>query len=68
MIFRLVSVRLGQRFEVVVEDVVAEFKQWKLSAAKTQRNVDEVADLFMKFGKGREKEPIHEILASDLET
>jgi hypothetical protein len=49
------------------EDVVAEFKRRKLAAGKTQRYVDEVADLFARFGEGREKQPIHEIQAAELE-
>ncbi|MGD0411827.1 MAG: hypothetical protein ABSC18_08975 [Verrucomicrobiota bacterium] len=49
-------------------DVIAEFKHRKLGAGKTQRYVDEVADLFSRFGKGREKQPIHEIQPSELET
>jgi hypothetical protein len=50
------------------EDVVAEFRKRKLAVGKTAHYVNEVADLFMKFGAGREKQPIHEILPSDLET
>ncbi len=49
------------------EDVVAEFKRRKLAAGKTQRYVDEVADLFMRFGEGRERQPIHEIQPAELE-
>lgn len=49
------------------EETVAEFKARKLAAGKTHRYVDEVVDLFMKFGKGREKQPIHEIAAAELE-
>jgi len=49
------------------EDVVAEFRKRKLAAGRTEEYVNEVADLFKKFGMGREKQPIHEILAADLE-
>jgi len=49
------------------EGVVAEFKKRKLAAGKSQRYVDEVVDMLMKFGKGREKQLIHEIAASELE-
>jgi hypothetical protein len=48
-------------------DVVEEWKRRKLDAGKSQRYVDEAAGTLMKFGKGREKQPIHEILASDLD-
>src|ERR1017187_1955488 len=48
-------------------DAVEEFKRRKLAAGKTERYVDEVADMLMKFGDGREKQNIHEILPGDLE-
>ena len=43
-------------------DAVEEFKRRKLAAGKTERYVDEVADMLMKFGAGPEKQNIHEIL------
>ena len=46
---------------------VEEFKRRKLAAGKTERYVAEVADMLMKFGAGREKQNIHEILPGDLE-
>ena len=48
-------------------DAVEEFKRRKLAAGKTERYVDEVGDMLMKFGVGREKQNIHEILLGDLE-
>jgi hypothetical protein len=49
------------------EDVVAEWKRRKQDAGQSQRYVDEAARMLMKFGKGREKQPIHEILPEELE-
>jgi hypothetical protein len=48
-------------------DAVEEFKRRKLAAGKTERYVDEVGDMLTKFGAGREKQNIHEILPGDLE-
>jgi hypothetical protein len=48
-------------------DAVEEFKRRKLAAGNTERYVDEVGDMLMKFGAGREKQNIHEILPGDLE-
>jgi integrase len=49
------------------EDVVKEFRRRKLAAGKSERYVEEVVDLFKKFGAGREKRNIHEILPGELE-
>ncbi len=48
-------------------DAVAEFKRRKLAAGKTERYVCNTCDVLMKFGQGRERQPIHEISASELE-
>ncbi len=47
--------------------VVAEFKRRKLAAGKTERYVNSTATFLLKFGLGREKQPIHEITADELE-
>jgi integrase len=49
------------------EDAVKEFRRRKLAAGKSERYVEEVVDLFKKFGAGREKKNIHEFLPGDLE-
>src|SRR5581483_9707324 len=49
------------------EDAVDEFKKRKLSAGKSQRYVDETAQLLVKFGQGRERQNIHEIAPAALE-
>jgi len=49
-------------------DAVEEWKQRKLKTRKTRRYVESSADVLMKFGKGRERQPIHEILHSELES
>jgi len=49
------------------EDAVTEWQRRKLAAGKSQRYTDEVCDLFKKFGAGRMRQNIHEILADDLE-
>ena len=49
-------------------DVVEEFKRRKLAAGKTQRYVKNTGDFLMTFGKGRERQNIHEITPAELET
>ena len=48
-------------------DVVEEFKRRKLAAGKTQRYVKNTGDFLMTFGKGRERQNIHEITPAELE-
>jgi len=48
-------------------DVVEEFKRRKLGAGKTERYVHNTGTFLMRFGAGREEQPIHEIQAGDLE-
>lgn len=50
------------------EKVVDEFKQRKLKAGRTQRYVKNTGAFLMRFGAGREQQPIHEITPSDLES
>jgi hypothetical protein len=49
------------------EDVVTEWKRRKLAAGKTERYVYHAGADLMKFGKGRERQNIHEILPNALE-
>ena len=48
-------------------DVVAEFRKRKLAAGKTVKYVKDTGDFFLKFGAGRAQQPVHEILADELE-
>ena len=49
------------------DEAVEEWSRRKLASGKSQRYVAEVSGVFMKFGKGREKQPIHEIKPAELE-
>ena len=49
-------------------DAVEEFKRRKLAAGKSQRYVKNTGDFLMTFGEGRERQNIHEISATELET
>jgi integrase len=48
-------------------DVVAEFRRRKLAAGKTEKYVKDTGDFFLKFGVGREQQPIHAISPDELE-
>jgi hypothetical protein len=48
-------------------EVVAEFRRRKLAAGKTEKYVKDTGDFFLKFGSGREKQPIHEITPDELD-
>ncbi|MGC3957024.1 MAG: hypothetical protein QM813_03380 [Verrucomicrobiota bacterium] len=50
------------------QKVVEEFKNRKLKAGKTHRYVNNTGEFLMRFGSGREQQPIHEISPTDLET
>jgi hypothetical protein len=50
------------------EDVLTEFKRRKKAAGKSERYIDETAQLLERFGQGRERQDIHEIPAGTLET
>jgi len=47
--------------------VVKAFESAKLAAGGGERYVDEVCGVFARFGAGREKLPIQEIPANDLQ-
>jgi hypothetical protein len=49
------------------EKAVDEWGRRKRAAGKTERYVYHAEEDLMKFGKGREKQPIHEIRAAELE-
>lgn len=48
-------------------DVVTKFRKRKLAAEKSAKYVKDTGDFFMKFGVGRENQPIHEITVEELE-
>lgn len=49
------------------EDVVTAFEAAKLGVGVGERYTSEVCALFTKFGKDRKKQPIHEIMPSELQ-